>query len=89
MLLKNLAEKYNYTCYWCKQRFELEDLSRDHVEPIAYKKGHHRRGGGSSRKHGKILLACIFCNQKRGSKTFLQFKYELAEEKRRHRERFN
>jgi hypothetical protein len=77
MKLINLAKKYNYTCYWCKQKYPLEDLSRDHVVPL--------NNRWAKRDSGDILLACIFCNQKRGNKSFFAFKEQLADEKREHK----
>lgn len=79
MKLETLAKQYNYTCYWCRKKFILEDLSRDHIIPYSFL-GKYRKGGGNSRK-GKSILSCIFCNQKRGNRTMEAFKYELQKEK--------
>lgn len=68
MKLLVLAEKYGYTCHWCKRKFPLDDLTRDHIYP----KGHPKRG--VSRKQGSMVLACIVCNQERGNLPYEVFK---------------
>ena len=75
MKLKTLAEKYKYICYWCKNKFPLEDLSRDHIIPVGHT--HKYRSGWARKKTGEVVLACIFCNQKRGNKEFRIFKSEV------------
>jgi 5-methylcytosine-specific restriction endonuclease McrA len=67
MKLKTLAEQNNYTCYWCNTKFKLDELSRDHINPV--NKGKHRRN-----KNGKCVLACKLCNQQRGNLPFFMFK---------------
>ena len=68
MKLINLAKKYNYICYWCKKKFLLEDLSRDHIIT-------GKRRKGTKRQRGPMVLACIFCNQERGNLPFEVFKH--------------
>lgn len=75
MKLVALATRYKYTCYWCKKKFELEDLSRDHIIPT----NESRR---NSNKGGKCVLACIFCNQKRGNLSMESYRNVLMMEKR-------
>lgn len=75
MKLENLAKKYNYICYWCKEKFRLEDLSRDHVVT------NHGRVG-KAREQGECVLSCIFCNQRRGNKSFHTFKSEAETQKK-------
>ena len=68
MKLKTIAEKYNYICYWCKKKYELQDLSRDHIVPV--RKSY--RGGGKGGLNN-TLLSCKCCNLERGTISFLGF----------------
>lgn len=88
MKLINLAKKYNFICFWCKHKFPLDELSRDHIYPVHRPRSGAGKGGGEGCK-GECVLACIFCNQKRGNKSFEQFSFELAEEKRKYQEELN
>jgi len=72
MKLKTLAEQNNYVCYWCKEKFALEDLSRDHIEP---------KKRGKVKPSGKCVLSCRFCNMKRGNKEFNYFHEYILKEK--------
>ena len=76
MKLITLAKRFNFTCYWCKDVFKLEELSRDHIKRyrqlvregiIKERKGRRRRGGGSRASGGKnnLVLACKVCNLSR------------------------
>ncbi len=47
-------------CYHCQQKFPSQDLTMDHVIPIA-------RGGKSNKKN--CVPSCKACNSKKGSKT--------------------
>jgi len=62
MKLLSLAKKYNYICFWCNDRFLLEDLSRDHKVPqnCRYKNS----------DAGSCVLSCRVCNNKRGNMDF-------------------
>lgn len=71
MKLINLAKRYNYICFWCKKKFKLEELSRDHIEPLNCKRV---GGGGGNRQHGECVLACKVCNQNRGNLPFIMYK---------------
>ena len=70
MKLVTLAKKHNYTCYWCKKKFLLEDLSRDHIFPS----GHPNRG--VHRQQGEMVLACVWCNNERGNLPFNVFQHK-------------
>lgn len=70
MKLITLAEKYNYKCYWCKKKFPLDELSRDHIIPL-------NKGRNRGKDNGKVLLSCIFCNQDRGNLLFEDYKWVL------------
>ncbi len=47
-------------CYYCRQKFKSEELTMDHVIPIA-------RGGKSNKKN--CVPCCKDCNNKKGYKT--------------------
>jgi len=55
--LYRLAKKFNYTCFYCRKKFKIHELSREHLIPKS-------KGGGSGRN---IVLACKMCNQARGN----------------------
>lgn len=74
MMLKTLAEKHKYICYWCKKKFPLDELSRDHIQTRT------REWKGGKAK-GECVLACIFCNQKRGDMPFEHFKSIVRDER--------
>lgn len=44
-------------CYYCESRFRPEELSMDHIVPVA-------RGGKSSK--GNLVTACKECNSSKG-----------------------
>lgn len=67
MKLKDLAERYNYTCCYCHKKWRLDELSREHIVP--YRKlypGVKGKGGGSCRGNAglknNLKLACKVCN---------------------------
>lgn len=43
-------------CHYCEMRFEKEDLTMDHITPIA-------RGGKTTR--GNVVVCCKECNSKK------------------------
>lgn len=74
MKLKTLAEKYNYTCYYCKWPFRLSELSRDHIIRVRdlVKMGIIKKA--ANKKYSKAIghfggknlrLACKVCNLQR------------------------
>jgi len=56
----NIFLRDRYTCQYCKRRFRTENLTFDHVLPIA-------RGG--KKNWGNIVTACIKCNNKKSGQT--------------------
>ena len=84
MKLKTLAEKYHYICYWCKKKHPLEDLSRDHIEPV--RRGRFGMTGGGTGNAKELVLACISCNADRGNTPFFHYQQEL-EKRNAHRTR--
>jgi len=73
MKLIDLAKKYNYTCYWCKRKFLLHELSRDHINPVS-KQTKDRSTNRNTEIYGKTILACKVCNNARGNLSFQHFK---------------
>ena len=62
---KNLFVRDNYTCQYCGKKFELNDLTYDHVIP----KSKWRDNKGSPTCWTNIVTACTWCNRRKGDKT--------------------
>ena len=43
-------------CYYCKEKFPADELTLDHIVPVA-------RGGRSTR--GNMVVCCLDCNQQK------------------------
>ena len=43
-------------CYYCKEKFPADELTLDHIVPVA-------RGGRSTR--GNMVVCCLECNQQK------------------------
>lgn len=56
----NIYLRDDYTCQYCARRFEAEDLTFDHVVPVA-------RGGRRSWEN--IVTACQPCNRRKDART--------------------
>lgn len=59
------------TCYHCEQKFKPQDLTMDHLIPIA-------RGGKSDKKN--CVPSCKDCNTKKGHKTRAEIAMEGLED---------
>lgn len=57
---RNIFARDNHQCQYCGKRFAKQDLTVDHVIPRS-------RGGGDS--WDNLVLACVRCNLKKGSRT--------------------
>lgn len=55
---RRLIAQRGPVCHWCKQRFNADALTVDHLVPLS-------RGG--SNYHNNLLLACKLCNQRRAN----------------------
>jgi hypothetical protein len=77
MKLEKLAKKYKYRCFWCKRKFRLFELSRDHIETNLRKYRHQ-----DIKNNGECVLACKQCNQNRGNTSFFYYKSKLYEKDR-------
>tara|TARA_A100001015_G_scaffold291874_1_gene366564 strand:+ start:675 stop:1004 length:330 start_codon:yes stop_codon:yes gene_type:complete len=64
MWRKALKEHFDCTCVYCGQTYELSTLTLDHVIP---------RSAGGETIASNMLPACSCCNQKKGSKPWLDF----------------
>ena len=56
----NIYVRDNFTCQYCARRFRSEDLTFDHVVPVA-------RGGGKTWEN--IVTCCVKCNHAKGGRT--------------------
>jgi 5-methylcytosine-specific restriction endonuclease McrA len=56
----NIFIRDRYSCQYCKKRFRTEELTFDHVVPIA-------RGGRKNWEN--IVTACIQCNNRKSGRT--------------------
>ena len=56
----NIYARDDYTCQYCAKKFPSEDLTFDHVVPVA-------RGG--QKRWDNIVAACFRCNHKKGGRT--------------------
>jgi 5-methylcytosine-specific restriction endonuclease McrA len=56
----NIYVRDEYTCQYCAQRFEPEDLTFDHVVPVAQ---------GGRRSWDNIVTACMPCNREKDART--------------------
>ena len=57
---RNIFERDDYTCQYCRNRFKRQDLTIDHVLP--------KSRGGTSRWEN-VALACLSCNSKKDDHT--------------------
>ncbi|HEX9757674.1 MAG TPA: HNH endonuclease [Nitrospiria bacterium] len=64
----NIFLRDRYSCQYCKKRFRTEDLTFDHVVPIA-------RGGKKTWEN--IVTACIRCNNKKSGRTPVEARMKL------------
>jgi 5-methylcytosine-specific restriction endonuclease McrA len=56
----NIYARDDYTCQYCRTRYEPENLTFDHVVPAA---------AGGHRSWENIVTACVECNTRKGSRT--------------------
>lgn len=56
----NIYARDDYTCQYCAAQFEAEDLTFDHVVPVAH---------GGRRGWDNIVSACEPCNRKKAART--------------------
>jgi 5-methylcytosine-specific restriction endonuclease McrA len=56
----NIYMRDDYTCQFCSQEFTSEDLTFDHVVPVAQ---------GGRKDWTNIVTACVPCNKRKGART--------------------
>jgi 5-methylcytosine-specific restriction endonuclease McrA len=56
----NIYARDDYTCQYCGKKFPSEDLTFDHVVPVAT---------GGQKRWDNIVAACFRCNHKKGGRT--------------------
>lgn len=56
----NIYARDKHTCQYCAQAFETEDLTFDHVVPVAH---------GGRKDWTNIVTACLTCNTRKGART--------------------
>ena len=56
----NIYARDDYTCQYCGKKFPSEDLTFDHVTPVAL---------GGQKRWDNIVSACFRCNHKKGGRT--------------------
>lgn len=61
-------------CYHCKERFNPQELTMDHLIPVA-------RGGKSNKKN--CVPSCKDCNTKKGYKLSVEITMERMDEERK------
>lgn len=70
----NIYVRDDYTCQYCARRFEPEDLTFDHVAPVAQ---------GGRRSWENIVTACMPCNRQKDARTPSQAGMTLLRQPRR------
>lgn len=56
----NIYARDKFTCQYCREQFPDEDLTFDHVIPVAH---------GGKKDWENIVTCCITCNRKKGART--------------------
>jgi hypothetical protein len=62
---KNIYIRDNYTCQYCGMKYDIKNLTYDHVIPKSKWTNHNQ----SPTTWSNIVTACVSCNRKKGSKT--------------------
>jgi hypothetical protein len=62
---KNIFIRDDYTCQYCNQKYDVKNLTYDHVIPKSLWKNNQ----GSPTCWTNIVTACVPCNRKKGNKT--------------------
>lgn len=70
----NIYTRDSYTCQYCAHAFEPEDLTFDHVVPVAQ---------GGRRSWENIVTCCVSCNRRKDNRTPEQARMTLKHQPRR------
>jgi len=65
---KNVFQRDNYTCQYCKKKFLKAELTQDHIIPKSL---------GGKTEWTNITTSCKKCNTKKGSKTLQQLNWKI------------
>tara|TARA_B100001057_G_C22434992_1_gene788932 strand:+ start:337 stop:657 length:321 start_codon:yes stop_codon:yes gene_type:complete len=60
---RSIKEHFACTCVYCGKTYEPNDLTLDHVHPRCH-------GGGDI---NNLAVACVKCNQEKGSKNWQEY----------------
>lgn len=63
---KNLFIRDDHTCQYCANKFEINQLTYDHVVP---KSLWNYENGASPTNWTNIVTACVVCNRRKGNRT--------------------
>lgn len=64
----NIFTRDGFTCQYCAEKFESEELTFDHVKPVSQ---------GGTKSWDNIVTACVPCNSKKEGRTPEQAKMKL------------
>lgn len=70
----NIYTRDSFTCQYCAQSYEPEDLTFDHVVPVAQ---------GGRRSWENIVTCCVSCNRRKDNRTPAQAGMTLKHQPRR------
>lgn len=62
---KNIFTRDDFTCQYCDKKYDISNLTYDHVIP----KSKWKNERGSPTCWTNIVTACTFCNRKKGNRT--------------------
>lgn len=64
MRREQIFERDDYRCVYCGERFDVGELTVDHVQP---------RVRGGDRSSGNLVTACCACNVRKGGLRLAEF----------------
>ena len=64
MRREEIFERDDYRCVYCGERFDVGELTVDHVQP---------RMRGGDRSSGNLVTACGACNARKGGARLVEF----------------
>ena len=70
----NIYARDNHTCQYCGLRFQLNELTFDHVVPVAQ---------GGRKDWENIVTCCITCNRRKGGRTPVEARMRVVRKPRR------
>lgn len=64
MRREQIFERDDYQCVYCGERFDVGELTVDHVQP---------RMRGGDRSSGNLVTACCTCNARKGGTRLVEY----------------